>query len=109
MYLTRFRPGDNMKSSRGRNVLLLVVAVFFSGVVGGQSMRAQELEAYRLNLQEQVKAGKITGQEAASLISRKQDEINRQAGSDNARAKPPGTGSPGLICQTYPDGRTECR
>jgi hypothetical protein len=98
-----------MKSTRAGNIMLLAVAVFFSAAVGGQSMRAQELEAYRLDLQEQVKAGKITGQEAASLISRKQDEINRQAGSDNARAKPPGTGSPGLICQTYPDGRTECR
>jgi hypothetical protein len=99
-----------MKSARAGNVLLLVVAVLFSGAVGGQTMRAQELEAYRLNLQEQVKAGKITGQEAASLISQKQEEINRQAGSDNARATPPpATGSPGLICQTYPDGRTECR
>jgi hypothetical protein len=48
-------------------------------------------------------------QEAASLISRKQEEINRQAGGDSARAKPPVPGSPGLICQTYPDGRTECR
>jgi hypothetical protein len=99
-----------MKSTRAGNVLLLVAALFFSGAVYGQSLRAQELEAYRLNLQEQVKAGKITGQEAASLISQKQDEINRQAGSENARANPPpASGTPGLICQTYPDGRTECR
>ena len=96
-----------MKSTNAGSLLLL--AVVFSSAVHGQSMRAQELEAYRLNLQEQVKAGKITSQEAASLVSRKQDELNLKAGGDNERAKPPATVGPGLICQTYPDGRTECR
>ena len=97
-----------MKSSRASFFPLLAASAVFSVAVHGQTMQARELEAYRLNLQEQVKAGKLTDQEAASMVSKKQDEINGLTG--NARANPPaGTGGTGLICQTYPDGRTECR
>ena len=94
-----------MKAS---DILLLVCAVLFSCAGYGQSIRAQELEAYRLNLHEQVSAGKLTAKEADFLYSQKQDQINRQAGTGKTPSDP-GTGNPALNCQTYPDGRTECR
>ena len=71
-------------------------------------MQAHELEAYRLTLHEQVSAGKLTAKEADALYSQKQDQVNRQAGTGKSPPDP-GTGNPGLNCQTYPDGRTECR
>lgn len=105
-----------MNAIRASNILLLVCAALFSCAVHGQDMHTRELEAYRLDLREQVSSGKLTAQEAASLYSRKQDQIKAQAGAEKARAgEPPrepagrGTDVPGLICQTYPDGRTECR
>ena len=105
-----------MSSKRASKFVLLVCAVLFSCVGYGQSMHAQELEAYRLNLLEQVNTGKLTGNEAESLYMQKQDQVNRQVDADNARVNPSprepvrsGSGNPALICQTYPDGRTECR
>jgi hypothetical protein len=97
-----------MNSTRANAFVLLVWAVLFSCAGYGQSMQAQELEAYRRNLHEQVSAGKLTAKEADTLYSQKQDQINRQVGTGKTPPDP-GTGNPALNCQTYPDGRTECR
>ena len=100
-----------MNATRISGLLLLVLAACFTCAARGQAVPAQELEAYRLNLNEQVGAGKLTTEEAAALYGRKQNQSGGQAGAGNAGADQPprGTGKPALYCQTYPDGRTECR
>ena len=96
-----------MSAMRATHFVLLACAVSFASTGYGQSL-AHELEAYRLNLHEQVSAGKLTAKEADALFSQKQDQVNRQVGTGKTPSDA-GTGNPGLICQTYPDGRTECR
>ena len=96
--------------------LLLVYAVSFSCAGYAQSGNPQELETYRLQLHEQVVGGKLTVKEAESLYIQKRNQMYPQAGADKSGANPPANGPvgrgaapPGLTCQTYPDGRTECR
>ena len=95
---------------------VLAFTISFCGAGFAQSAQAQDLEAYRLQLRQQVNSGKITVQEAEQLYIRKQSPAPPQVGADKplvnpAPGEPVGRGSdnPGLSCQTYPDGRTECR
>ena len=67
-------------------------------------------------VQEQGDREKITGKEAESSDMQKQNRQIQPAGADKAIANPPSgeagrraTGTLPLNCQTYPDGRTECR
>ena len=116
MYRGQQRPGDIMHETRASDTVQLVCAILLSCAGCVQPAQAQNLEAYRIELHEQVKSGKLTATEAELLYSRKQDQLKGQAGADNARGSEPprepsgrGTGVPGLYCQTYPDGRTVCR
>ena len=101
-----------MNSAHASSFLLLVFAALFSCTGFGQSTRTQATETDRLDLREQVTTGQSSGKETGPLTNQeKQDQIQRQPAGDNARADQPprAAGKPALFCQTYPDGRTECR
>ena len=105
-----------MNALRASRCLLLVAAAAFSCAGSAQPGRVQELEAYRLQLHEQVVDGKLTGKEAEALYMQKRNQLMPPVGADKAQANPPagevvrsGRDTPELNCQTYPDGRTECR
>lgn len=91
--------------------LMLLFAAALSCASHAQSGTVQELETYRLQLHEQFVAGKLTEKEAASLYIQKRNQLNQktEAGQPSREAVRQGAGNPPLNCQTYPDGRTECR
>jgi hypothetical protein len=100
-----------MNSLQPTRCLLLLFAATLSCASPAQSGTVQELETYRLQLHEQFVAGKLTEKEAESLYIQKRNQLNPKAGTGQPPGDPvrPGTGNPQLYCQTYPDGRTECR
>jgi hypothetical protein len=100
-----------MNCLRPTRCLLLLFAAILSGASHAQSGTVQELESYRLQLHEQFVAGKLTEKEAESMYIQKRNQLNPKAGSGQPSREPvrPGTSNPQLYCQTYPDGRTECK
>lgn len=99
---------------RSRTLLLVCVALY-AGAGCAQVAQSGDLETYRLDLIEQVGSGKLTGGEAEALYRKRRAELSKPVNPDVARAGRPSAnavprgGSPALDCQTYPDGRTECR
>ena len=91
-----------MSSSQLHRCGLLVCGLVFSCAGYGQSIQAPESDTLRKQMQE--------------LSTQKQHPMSPQPGAEKDLVKPPPvatvpieTVKPPLACQTYPDGRTECK
>ena len=91
-----------MNAPKSIRCSLLVFGLAFSCASYGQSGQGRESDALPI--------------QAPEPSIQKQDPIRPQTGAEKELVKPPPVGTvqtepvnPPLTCQTYPDGRTECK